>query len=149
MANGKTSDGAGPASFNSTMTGLNPLTTYYVRAYATNALGTGYGNELSFSTTALASPGPTVPVVGTSTSTITGSTTASSGGYVSNDGGSPVTARGVCWSTTANPALGGTCSTDGGTGACLGDGKPCGTTGACTCCDGLICSGGTCQMPIP
>ncbi len=116
VANGKTTDGTGPASFNSTLTGLNPLTTYHVRAYATNALGTAYGNDLSFTTTDLVNPGPTVPIVGTSTSTITGSATASSGGYVSRDGGSPVTARGVCWSTTPNPILGGTCSADGGTG---------------------------------
>ncbi len=116
IANTKTTDGAGPAGFNSTLTGLNPLTTYYARAYATNSLGTAYGNQLTFTTTALVNPGPTVPVVGTSTSTITGSSTASSGGYVSNDGGSPVTARGVCWSTAQNPALTDSCSTDGSTG---------------------------------
>jgi hypothetical protein len=32
------------------MTGLNLNTTYYVRAYATNSMGTGYGNEVSFTT---------------------------------------------------------------------------------------------------
>ncbi len=115
-ANGKTSDGTGPASFNSMLTGLNPLTTYHVRAYATNALGTAYGNDVGFTTTDLVTPGPTVPVVGTSTSTISGSTTASSGGYVSRDGGSPVTARGVCWSTSPGPTTDNSCSTDGGTG---------------------------------
>jgi hypothetical protein len=31
------------------------------------------------------------------------STTATSGGTVDADGGDPVTARGVCWSTTTNP----------------------------------------------
>lgn len=113
-ANACTNDGTGTASFNSTMTGLQPLTTYHVRAYATNALGTGYGNALSFTTTDLVFPGPTVPVVGTATSTITGSSTASSGGYVSSDGGSPVTARGVCWSTSPGPTLADACSTDGG-----------------------------------
>ena len=113
LANNITTDGAGPASYNSTMTGLEALTLYYVRAYATNALGTAYGNELSFSTTDTVNPGPTVPVVGTSSSTITGSTTASSGGYVSNDGGSEVTTRGVCWNTTGNPTTADTCSTDG------------------------------------
>ncbi len=112
-ANAKTIDGTGPASFNSTLTGLSPLTTYHVRAYATSALGTAYGNELAFTTTDLATPGPTVPVVGTAASAITGSTTASSGGYVSNDGGSAVTARGVCWSTAQDPTLAATCSTDG------------------------------------
>ncbi|WP_396189162.1 putative Ig domain-containing protein [Flavobacterium sp.] len=36
--------------FTSNLTGLNGLTTYYVRAYATNALGTSYGNEVIFTT---------------------------------------------------------------------------------------------------
>jgi hypothetical protein len=113
VANSRTNDGTGPSSFNSTLTGLEPLTTYHVRAYATNALGTAYGNELSFTTTDLVSPEPSVPVVGTSTPIITGSSTASSGGYVSNDGGSEVAARGVCWSTAQNPTLADSCSSDG------------------------------------
>jgi hypothetical protein len=113
VANTRTTDGTGSAAFSSTMTGLNPLTTYYVRAYATNALGTAYGSQLSFTTTDLVTPGPTLPVVGTSTSTLTGSSTAASGGYVSNDGGSAITARGVCWSTAQNPTLADTCSSGG------------------------------------
>ena len=36
--------------FTCLLTGLNPETTYYVRAYATNATGTAYGNELPFLT---------------------------------------------------------------------------------------------------
>jgi uncharacterized protein (TIGR02145 family) len=36
--------------FVSTLTGLTASTTYYVRAYATNGVGTAYGNEISFST---------------------------------------------------------------------------------------------------
>ncbi|MFY8097051.1 MAG: putative Ig domain-containing protein [Flavobacterium sp.] len=36
--------------FTSNLTGLNELTTYYVRAYATNALGTSYGTQVSFTT---------------------------------------------------------------------------------------------------
>ena len=36
--------------FQSSITGLSPNTTYYLRAYATNSQGTGYGNELSFTT---------------------------------------------------------------------------------------------------
>jgi uncharacterized protein (TIGR02145 family) len=38
----------GPGSFSSTLTGLYINTTYYMRAYATNSVGTGYGNEISF-----------------------------------------------------------------------------------------------------
>lgn len=37
-------------SFTSSMTGLAPATKYYVRAYATNDNGTGYGNTVSFTT---------------------------------------------------------------------------------------------------
>lgn len=48
--NTKTSDGTGSSSFNSSLTGLSPNTLYYVRAYATNAVGTAYGNQISFST---------------------------------------------------------------------------------------------------
>lgn len=49
-ANNKTSDGIGKGSFTSTITGLAQDGKYYVRAYATNSVGTTYGNEQSFST---------------------------------------------------------------------------------------------------
>jgi uncharacterized protein (TIGR02145 family) len=45
-----TIDGSGMGSFVSTLTGLTASTTYYARAYATNGVGTAYGNEVSFST---------------------------------------------------------------------------------------------------
>jgi uncharacterized protein (TIGR02145 family) len=45
-----TIDGSGVGTFVSTLTGLTASTTYYVRAYATNGVGTAYGNEISFST---------------------------------------------------------------------------------------------------
>lgn len=47
ISNAKTSDGAGTGSFIDSLTNLS-VTTYYVRAYATNSYGTAYGNELSF-----------------------------------------------------------------------------------------------------
>lgn len=50
VADSKTSDGPGTGEFVSAITKLNGLTTYYVRAYATNSAGTGYGEELSFTT---------------------------------------------------------------------------------------------------
>ena len=40
--------GAGQGSFSSTLTGLTGGTTYYVRSFATNAQGTTYGTEVSF-----------------------------------------------------------------------------------------------------
>jgi hypothetical protein len=45
-----TVDGAGTGSFATTIRGLRPNTTYAVRAYATNAEDTAYGDELSFTT---------------------------------------------------------------------------------------------------
>lgn len=47
----KTNNGTGIGSFTSSILGLHPATIYYVRAYATNSLGTTYGNELSFEST--------------------------------------------------------------------------------------------------
>ena len=43
-----TSDGSGTGSFVSVISGLTPNTTYYLRAFATNNIGTGYGNEITF-----------------------------------------------------------------------------------------------------
>jgi hypothetical protein len=50
--NNKTTDGSGTGNFSSSITGLNPSTAYYVRAYATNSTGTTYGTNVSFTTTA-------------------------------------------------------------------------------------------------
>jgi hypothetical protein len=49
IANSKTTDGTGVGSFTSSITGLTQGNTYYVRSYATNSMGTSYGNEISFS----------------------------------------------------------------------------------------------------
>ncbi|MBR4198174.1 MAG: hypothetical protein IKQ94_05305 [Bacteroidales bacterium] len=107
-----TSNGSGTGSFTSSLTGLTAGTTYYVRAYAINSNDTAYGNQITFTTTAVA---PTVTT--TSASNIT-STTATSGGNVTSDGGSAVTSRGVCWSTSQNPTVRGNHMSNGsGTGS--------------------------------
>ena len=46
----KTSNGSGVGSYTSNMTNLEHNTTYYVRAYATNEVGTAYGEERIFTT---------------------------------------------------------------------------------------------------
>ena len=51
IANSKTDDGTTRGTYTSSITGLTYNTTYYVRAYATNSVGTVYGNEVSFTTT--------------------------------------------------------------------------------------------------
>ncbi|MFH1120708.1 MAG: hypothetical protein V1775_12875 [Bacteroidota bacterium] len=52
-ANSLTTDGSGNGAFVSNLTSLIPNTLYYARAYATNSAGTAYGNEISFTTSAL------------------------------------------------------------------------------------------------
>lgn len=47
-SNSKTTDGTGMGTFTSSLTGLTAATTYYVRAYATNSVGTAYGTQVSF-----------------------------------------------------------------------------------------------------
>ena len=97
--------------FTSNITGLTEATTYYVRAYATNADGTSYGEERVFRT--LSSP-----IVSTNAVTDISYGTATCGGNVSSDGGVSVTARGVCWSTSQNPTISDSKTTDGsGTGS--------------------------------
>jgi uncharacterized protein (TIGR02145 family) len=50
ITDNKTTDGVGAGSFTSNLSGLSANTTYYLRAYATNASGTGYGSTMSFVT---------------------------------------------------------------------------------------------------
>lgn len=94
----KTTNGSGTGSFTSLLTGLTPGTSYFVRAYATNAIGTSYGGELSFTT-------QNISTVTTNSVTSITNTTATCGGNVVSDGGSPVTTRGVCWNTTGAPTI--------------------------------------------
>ncbi len=112
LSDAHTNDGAGVGSFTGLMSGLTPNTTYYARAYATNSLGTAYGAVVSFTTndvTAVAE----LPTVITSPVTNIIQNSATCGGMVTADGGAPVTERGVCWSTNANPSVIGTHSSDG------------------------------------
>ncbi len=111
ISNSKTSEGPGTGGFTSSITGLLPGVQYIVRAYATNSLGTSYGNNVSFTTSI------TLPTITTSSVTSVSSTTATSGGNITSDGGSTVTARGVCWSTSQNPTISNSKTTNGaGTG---------------------------------
>lgn len=47
---GSTSNGSGTGSFTSNLTSMNTSSTYYVRAYATNSVGTSYGSVIGFTT---------------------------------------------------------------------------------------------------
>ncbi len=105
IADAKTSDGSGIGSFTSTITGLSPSTTYKVRAYATNSVGTAYGNEITVNTLS-------INITTTAASSITGNT-ASSGGNITTDGGVSVIARGVCWNTSGSPTIADAKTSDG------------------------------------
>ncbi len=106
IVNSNTVDGNGKGSFNSSISGLANGTKYYVRAYATNSIGTSYGNEVNFTTL---SP----PTLTTTAISLLTSVSATSGGNITDNGGADITARGVCWSTSPNPSIANSKTTDG------------------------------------
>ena len=108
----KTSNGTGTGSFTSNITGLSAGTLYYIRSYATNAAGTNYGTEISFTTSA----GSLATLAATVAATTITSSGATSGGNITADGGSSITARGVVWGTSSNPTVPSASSTSNGTG---------------------------------
>lgn len=106
------SAGSGTDSFNTEISGLIPGSSYYVRAYATNSVGTAYGEILNFETK------DTIPVLSTAELSEISLNTALCGGEISFDGGDSISARGVCWSTAENPTIADSKTTDGtGTGS--------------------------------
>ena len=94
-----TVDSSGMDSFTSSITGLQPDTRYYIRAYATNSAGTVYGTQRFFNTLV------PIPEVSTNPVSDISYTTATCGGNVTSEGMTPVTVRGVCWSTSTNPTI--------------------------------------------
>lgn len=115
LSNFRTTDGSGSASFTSALIGLNCNMVYYVRAYATNSEGVGYGLQLSFTTNTCTANLPTLSTLPVTSIT---DNSAQSGGDVTDDGGASVTAKGVCWSTSQNPTINDSFTTDGtGTGS--------------------------------
>ncbi len=107
-----TSAGSATSTFPVTanITGLIPGTPYHFRLVAVNSDGTTNGNNFTFTTGAA--------TVTTATISSITSTTAVSGGNVVSDGGLSVTARGVCWNTSANPTIANSKTTNGsGTGS--------------------------------
>ena len=71
-----------------------------------------------FSVRCLQGEGLVLPAVTTTAVTDIGTSAATGGGIITNDGGSSVTSRGVCWSTSSNPTLSDFKTSDGsGTGS--------------------------------
>jgi uncharacterized protein (TIGR02145 family) len=100
ILNNKLIDTISGLTWNSTLTGLIGNTKYYIRAYATNIMGTAYGMLDSFVTL------PIIPTITTNPVTTITRTTAVSGGNISSNGGSVILARGIVWNKTGNPAVG-------------------------------------------
>jgi N-acetylneuraminic acid mutarotase len=102
--NSKIAVGAGTGSFSIVLSGLTENTTYYARAYAINKAGTGYGNEISFTTVHIVIPA-SLPIITTTMVTSIMPNSAVTGGTISSDGGDSVIARGVCLGTKIDPTI--------------------------------------------
>jgi uncharacterized protein (TIGR02145 family) len=108
LADSTALSGSGSGVFSTTLSGLAPSTRYYARAFATVDLGTAYGNEVSFTTSA-----PPAATVTTTSATGITSTGATTGGNVTADGGAAVTARGVAYGMSQNPTTANSTTSDG------------------------------------
>ncbi len=73
--------------------------TYYIRAYAKNGKGVGYGQELSFNIPAIK------PKIETINATNILDRSAESGGIITSDGGAQIIEKGVVWNTSSKPTL--------------------------------------------
>ncbi len=97
---------SGVGTFSISMTELNIATTYYVRAYAVTSNGTVYGDQKTFTTR------DGIPTLTTAEITNLTCESVTCGGEITDNGGLNVTARGVCWSTSPNPTLSDSYTTD-------------------------------------
>jgi hypothetical protein len=86
--------------FGTNVSGLQDGTKYYVRAYATNALGTSYSETLEVTTATV-----TIPVWGTISASAIGKTKATIAGTLTSNGNADITEMGVCWGTNAFPTI--------------------------------------------
>lgn len=101
MDNNHESCGEGIGSFSRTITGLTTNKNYYVRAYAVNSHGVAYSNEVFITLESEM----TIPTVVTKDVVSILDDMATGGGDVLADGGTEVTVRGICWSTSHNPTV--------------------------------------------
>jgi len=104
----KTMDGTSNGDFNSSITGLSLGSTYFVRAYVTNSLGTSYGNTITVRPASL-------PSITTTALTNITHNSAYCGGESITNGGSVILEKGVVWSTNPNPTTALTTKTSNGT----------------------------------
>ena len=88
--------GSGAGTFSATLADMQPETTFYVRAYAVNAVGVSYSTPITVTTLT-----PTIPTVTTDNVSTYNRCT----GTVVDDGHAPVTQRGFVYDTLTNPTL--------------------------------------------
>ena len=101
ISNEKIAVDAQSSVISATLIKLTAGTRYYARSYATTQVGTGYGQTVTFTTSAA--------ILATGISTTTPSTitfsSATVGGTVIEDNGSPINVRGLCYSATNSTPL--------------------------------------------
>ena len=86
--------------FVSYITDLKGGTKYFLRAYGTNQAGTGYGNEISFTT-----KDAEVPIVHSGEITNISKNSAVCEGILQFDGGEKILSQGICYSQAPDPAI--------------------------------------------
>ncbi|MDJ1472371.1 hypothetical protein [Xanthocytophaga flava] len=103
LVTGSAVTGALPFGYSQALSSLTDNTTYYVRAFVSNALGTAYSSIVSFKTTAVPTAAPTVQTDNTVNIT---ATTATIDGTLVSRGTAPIIQYGVCYSpSNATPTL--------------------------------------------
>ncbi len=90
----------GSGEFSVTLSDLEEATTYYIRAFATNAAGTGYGSEVSFVTT-LANP----VEINIAEISVSGAHDIFLDVIISETGDYPILESGVAWGTDIEPTI--------------------------------------------
>jgi hypothetical protein len=108
----KTVDSTGTGLYISRVFGLGANKKYYVRAYAVNSVGTAYGDQISFITSPAA-----LAIIKTGFPADITQNTVSVEGNVSDDGGSQVTVRGICWGENPDPTTDKCSKTTNGSGS--------------------------------
>jgi hypothetical protein len=98
LADSRTISGRGTGSYVSILTGLDQNTLYFARAFATNISGIAYGEDVQFFT--ITGSRPEVATIAMS-----GYFDITAGVKIINDGGLPITEKGICLSTNENPTL--------------------------------------------
>jgi len=99
ISSSKTEEGTGAGAFTSLLENLEGNKTYYLRAYATNTIGTSYSNQVSFTTP------KTYATCTTVAPTAINKTTATFHGLINSNGGETISQSGFCYSLTADPTI--------------------------------------------